>query len=142
MHRLRESDRGAAAVEFAIVVPILLILLLGIIDFGRLFFVQISLKSATMEGARAGSLGYTSSQIDSIVQQSASGVVGVARSGLSEVDVSVSPGQCDVGVQSIDVTAGVDFNWISPLFLFSFFSGAPQPGSLDIEAATEMICEV
>lgn len=49
---LWRSDRGAAAVEFALVVPILLALLLGIIEFGRAYNVQISLTHAARESAR------------------------------------------------------------------------------------------
>lgn len=51
MIRMR-SERGAAAVEFALVVPILLVLLLGIIEFGRAYNVQISLTHAARETAR------------------------------------------------------------------------------------------
>ncbi len=46
------QDRGAAVVEFAIVVPVLLLILFGLIDFGRLFFVQLSAKNAVREAAR------------------------------------------------------------------------------------------
>ena len=55
--RIRErskakDDRGAAAVEFALVLPILLLLLGGIIDFGFAFNTQISLTHAAREGVR------------------------------------------------------------------------------------------
>ncbi|WP_258802877.1 TadE family protein [Pseudarthrobacter sp. NS4] len=46
------SERGAAAVEFAIVLPVLLALLLGIMEFGRAFNTQLSLTSAAREGVR------------------------------------------------------------------------------------------
>jgi Flp pilus assembly protein TadG len=46
------SERGAAAVEFALVVPVLLLLLLGIIEFGRAYNTQISLTHAARETAR------------------------------------------------------------------------------------------
>ncbi len=54
--RLRGSraERGAAAVEFAIVLTVLLLIILGIIDFGRLLFVSQAVKSASREGARVG----------------------------------------------------------------------------------------
>jgi len=50
----RESlpDRGAAMVEFAIISIPLLILVMGIIQFGFLFNAQISIQSAAREGAR------------------------------------------------------------------------------------------
>ncbi|MCM3688699.1 TadE/TadG family type IV pilus assembly protein [Kocuria rosea] len=51
MRRL-QSERGAVAVEFAFVVPLLLLILLGIIEFGRAYNVQISLTHAARETAR------------------------------------------------------------------------------------------
>ena len=46
------DDRGAAAVEFALVLPLLLLLLGGIIDFGFALNTQISLTHAAREGVR------------------------------------------------------------------------------------------
>lgn len=46
------SEKGAAAVEFALVVPLLLILVFGIIEFSRIYNAQISLTNAAREGAR------------------------------------------------------------------------------------------
>lgn len=52
-------DRGAAAVEMAIVLPILLFVVAAIIDFGRAFNAQIMLSNASREGVRMVALGYT-----------------------------------------------------------------------------------
>lgn len=46
------SERGAAAVEFALVVPLLLLLLMGILEFGRIYNAQITLTQAAREGVR------------------------------------------------------------------------------------------
>jgi Flp pilus assembly protein TadG len=48
------SEQGAAAVEFALLLPILLVVLLGTIEFGLAFFTQEVLTNASREGARAG----------------------------------------------------------------------------------------
>ena len=50
-------DRGAAAVEFALVVPLLLLLVFGIIDFSRAYNTRVTLTEAAAEGARALSIG-------------------------------------------------------------------------------------
>lgn len=47
-----KSERGAVAVEFAILLPLLLLLVLGIAEFGRAFNAQITLTNAAREGAR------------------------------------------------------------------------------------------
>ncbi|GGH93152.1 TadE/TadG family type IV pilus assembly protein [Arthrobacter liuii] len=49
---VRPSERGAAAVEFAIVVPVLIMLLLGIMEFSRAYNAQASLSAAAREGVR------------------------------------------------------------------------------------------
>jgi Flp pilus assembly protein TadG len=50
------SERGAAAVEFALVFPLFLLIVLGTIDFGYFFFVSEIVGNAAREGARAGSV--------------------------------------------------------------------------------------
>lgn len=54
----KNNERGAAAVEFAIILPLLMTLLLGIIEFGYLFNQQISLTQAAREGAREYAIHY------------------------------------------------------------------------------------
>lgn len=46
------SERGAAAVEFAILLPVLVMLVMGIIEFGRAYNAQISLTHAARESVR------------------------------------------------------------------------------------------
>jgi Flp pilus assembly protein TadG len=53
IHKSR-SDSGQAIVEFALVLPILIILLLGITDFGIALYDQAVITNASREGARAG----------------------------------------------------------------------------------------
>jgi hypothetical protein len=48
----KTNDCGATAVEFALVAPLLLILLLGIFEFGRAYNAQITLTQAAREGVR------------------------------------------------------------------------------------------
>jgi Flp pilus assembly protein TadG len=46
------SERGAVALEFALLLPILLLLLLGIVEFGRAYNAQITLTQAAREAVR------------------------------------------------------------------------------------------
>lgn len=52
----RRHERGAAAVEFAIVLPVLIAVLCGTIDWGYYFFTRSIVVNASREGARAGTL--------------------------------------------------------------------------------------
>ncbi len=48
----RQREDGQAMVEFALILPIFLLILCGIIDFGWLFYNQLTLNNACREGAR------------------------------------------------------------------------------------------
>ncbi len=62
--RVRWSVRsGAAAVEFACLLPILAVLLLGLWEFGRLIWVQQSVSTAAREGARHAAAGESPAEI-------------------------------------------------------------------------------
>jgi Flp pilus assembly protein TadG len=50
----RRHPRGQALVEFALALPLFLVLLFGIIDFGRIIAMQSAAVSASREGARYG----------------------------------------------------------------------------------------
>jgi Flp pilus assembly protein TadG len=52
-------ERGAAAVEMALVLPVLLIVMGGLIDLGRAFYTQMVLTAAANEGARTVTTGST-----------------------------------------------------------------------------------
>jgi Flp pilus assembly protein TadG len=56
--RNRRRERGAAAVEFALLLPVLLLIVGGIVDFGRFFYTQNITVNASREGARMLALGY------------------------------------------------------------------------------------
>lgn len=53
MNQQASHERGTAAVEFALVFPVLFALIYGLISFGDLLFTQITLSRAVEEGARA-----------------------------------------------------------------------------------------
>lgn len=51
------KDRGAVAVEFGLLLPLLLLIVLGIIDFGFALNTQVTLTQAAREGVRLEALG-------------------------------------------------------------------------------------
>ncbi len=55
----RNGMRGAAAVEFAIILPVLMLLVLGIIDWGYYFFIESVIANCAREAARAGAIAQT-----------------------------------------------------------------------------------
>jgi len=64
----RRKRAGAAAVEFALVAPVFLLLVLGMIEIGRAVMVQQVLTNASREGARRAVLdGATATEVNSFV---------------------------------------------------------------------------
>jgi Flp pilus assembly protein TadG len=61
-HRGRDQ-RGAVAVEFALIMPILLLLVFGIIEFGYMLNRSTVVNNASRDGARVGSLNGTYADI-------------------------------------------------------------------------------
>ncbi|MDG5788472.1 pilus assembly protein [Evansella sp. AB-P1] len=84
--KILKSEKGQGTVELAISLVLLLIILFGIIDFGRLFHANIALNHAGREGARVMSVGSTDTEIVSIIRSQFSGLDS------SKVDVSITPG--------------------------------------------------
>ncbi|MEP6871684.1 MAG: TadE/TadG family type IV pilus assembly protein [Anaerolineaceae bacterium] len=56
LRRLRATETGQSLVEFAMVLPLFLVLLFGLVDFGRAFYSWILITNAAREGARAGAV--------------------------------------------------------------------------------------
>ncbi|NCO32853.1 MAG: pilus assembly protein [Armatimonadetes bacterium] len=69
--RTRRSAAGQSIIEFAIVAPILVLILLGIVAFGQMFSYQLILSNAAREGARVGVLCKTDAEIDAAVRDRA-----------------------------------------------------------------------
>jgi hypothetical protein len=101
-------DRGAAAVEFALVLPLLLLMVFGIVDFGRALNVQIMVTQAAREGARWDALGSSQAQIAQRVSDSAQPLSGVATTVVS----LCGPGS---SAQNGSVTASYSFSYVTPI---------------------------
>ena len=61
--RNASDQRGAAAVEFALLVPFLCLLLFGVIDFGYMLNRDTMINNAAREGVRTASVGGTSAEV-------------------------------------------------------------------------------
>lgn len=87
------DDRGAAAVEFALIIPVLLLLVFGIMEFARLYNEQIELTSAARAGVRSMAIGNNQGA-------AAAAAIDAAPSlspALSTGQVSFAPGACTSG---------------------------------------------
>ena len=126
-------DRGAAAVEFALLLPVLLLLVFGIIDLGRALNAQITLTQAAREGARLAAL--SEANVVSRTQTAATGLSGVT------VTVTACPSGGE-GTSDATVQVSYPFTFITPLGAIAKLFGDSGPGSsLTLTATGVMACD-
>jgi Flp pilus assembly protein TadG len=130
--RGRDRERGAAAVETALVLPLLLLLICGLIDIGRMLNVQISLSAAAREGARWAALNQP-------------GVA--ARVAAAAPDVSPAPATtvtaCPAGAAvgaTATVVATSSYTMITPIGAVAGLVGGSFPGTVTLSARGVMRC--
>lgn len=118
-------DRGAAAVEFAIILPLLLILVAGIVDFGRLLYAEVMVTNAAREGARMLAMGYPASDADARAAAASPnmGVVG-GLGAPSRITCPANPAPTTAASYTVRIAS---FDWLL-LDAFAPIS-APQPES-------------
>lgn len=116
--KCRSSRRGAAVVEFAVVAPVFITLVFGMIEYGRMVMVQQVLTNATREGARRAVLdGATTNEVKTAVEDylESSTITGAT------VTVSPNPPSSAESGDPVTVTVTIGFNqvsWLpSPFFL-------------------------
>ena len=66
-HRIIKSEKGASAVEFALILPILIILVFGIFEFGIAFNNYITITHAAREGARIAAVDLNNPDLKNII---------------------------------------------------------------------------
>ncbi len=116
-------ERGAAAVEMAIVLPLLLLILGGTIDLGRLVYAEIIVANAAREGVRLAALGYPDAAVSTRVAAAAPNIGAVGGLGATAVTpCPASPAPRDTASVTVSTAS---FDWFL-LGAFGFVD-APQP---------------
>ena len=125
MTQRQHDERGAVMVELAIVLPLLIMLLMGIIEFGRAYNTQISLQAAAREGARELALG--KSDVEARVRSAALPVA---------VDSITHSAPCSAtgdGQATVEVKVKNEFTFRIPF--------VPDLGAKTLSATAVMRCE-
>ena len=81
---------GQNTVELALAMGLMLTVLLGMIDFGRAFYVQVGLTNAAREGARCATLGQSGTLCDNVPNCNASNIQAWVRAEQPFLDIPVS----------------------------------------------------
>lgn len=123
LHRYIKNNQGQALVEFALVLPVLLLLTVGAMEFGLAINQYIVLTEAAREGARSAALGATNTTITSVVNAA------VSEIGTSQLTVTISPSSTRVSGNSVTVTVAKPVQAITPLMSPFFPTGFTLQGS-------------
>ncbi len=130
----RRRSRGQELVEFALVLPLLILILFGAIDLGRVFHAAITITNAAREGAR-----YIALHHDEIAAGKNQAVLEAQGAGITITvgDVSVNCpqtvlGECD-RMQPVEVTVSYTFELI--------FSTVLPSATIDLQRTAEMLVQ-
>lgn len=132
--------------EFALVLPFLIAIMLMLIDFGRIGFVQVSVAAAAREGVRTSSLqssGISDGQAFKLYVDSTAPLAANIAQLQSNAILSVDYVACSITStnENTSVTVSTNFNWVLPIELFKFLSpsNATTP-SLTLSSSSSMKC--
>ncbi|MEN6328104.1 MAG: TadE family protein [Syntrophomonas sp.] len=110
MRSLLFREEGQSLVEFAMVLPLLLLLLMGIIEFGRIISAYMVINNLAREGARFAAVGKTDSQITTLLFDER------ATLDQERLEVSFSPVYSDrVKGEPLKVTVNYSVDLITPV---------------------------
>ncbi|TFD25470.1 TadE/TadG family type IV pilus assembly protein [Cryobacterium lyxosi] len=108
--RSKPGERGAAAVEFALILPILLLLVLGLVEFSRVFNVQISLSNAAREGARVMAIENN----PGLARSAATAAAPSVNPSVAEGDITVN--NCTATITTVTMTIDYDVDLLTGFF--------------------------
>lgn len=83
---------GNAAIELALILPLLVILLAGILDYGQIYFTRLTMTNAAREGAR---VGVTLPEADAQGAAITTASTYLANAGVDAAVTATSPSQAD-----------------------------------------------
>ena len=137
---LNARKRGAALVEFALVLPILLLLSMGIIQYGIIFNATNSVSQIAREGGRSAAVNGLKANGDALIEQSVRNAA--ASTGLvvdpTDLTIAISPPPSDPKRAAGEpITVSVTYNMRRKVFLPSMlpqgFSTYTRPSTFMLE---------
>jgi Flp pilus assembly protein TadG len=130
MLRIIRSEKGQAAVELALVLPVLVLLLCGIMEFGRVYDASLVITQAAREGARAGAVGDTDAQVTSAVKTVAGSL------NQNNLSITISPPQSSrTSGDNITVEINYSVQLVAPVI------SKLVPNPFPLSASTTMLVE-
>lgn len=134
-------ETGQSLVEFALVLPIFLLILMAIVDFGWAFRGYIVTTNAAREGARWAVIGAPAAGDDGVIAHTverSSGVLTASQVKTYCNDVVSDLESCGAGA-NVRVEVSYEYHYITPIGgILSFVTGGVLPDPLRITSSTTM----
>lgn len=105
-----KNENGQALVEFAVVLPVLLLLVMGILQFGMMLNSYLTIENASREGARAGIIGDSDAEIQSLIVSTSPGL------DPKNLTITITPDETSrKSGDSLTVTVSYNYNLTVPI---------------------------
>lgn len=130
IRKLVRDNRGQSLVEMALVLPLLIIILFGIIEFGRVFHSYLMITHASREGARVGVVGQSNGDIEQRIQNA-------TTLNLDKLTITITPSDQGARTPGVPLTVLVDYQ----VELFTPILGSILPNPVELQAQTTMRME-
>lgn len=132
--RRGKGEGGQSLVEFALVLPIFLLVLFAIVDFGMAFHAWITVTNSAREGARLGAVRAAAADIDQRVRDTA-GSLG------DDLEVTVTNAEGDPG-ESVVVDVSYGYSLITPVAdILAMISGGNIGDGFTLSSTADMRLE-
>ncbi|WP_199617151.1 TadE/TadG family type IV pilus assembly protein [Paenibacillus alkalitolerans] len=130
IRKFRKDQRGQSLTEFALIVPLLLLLVSGIIDFGRFCYGYLELQMAAQETVRLGGLGRSDSEMESFARD----YLNISDPAKLTITISPPDSQRDSG-DYVTVTLQTPYQFVTPLAndLLTSVSGISAYSTIRVE---------
>jgi len=136
--RPRKREDGQSLVEFALVIPIFLLVLFSIVDFGMAFHAWITVTNSAREGARVGAVHAPAATIEQRVRDTATSL---EQANLS-VTVTNADDQGGQPGESVVVDVSYSYSLITPLAdLLNLVSGGTIANTFTLDSLADMRLE-
>jgi len=130
-HKLRKNQKGQSLLELAIALPVILLIVFGALEFGRIFHSYIIITHAAREGVRIGALGATDAEIINRIREAASLPQANTNLNITRIEPNQSARISGMPL-TVEVTYDVDL--VTPLFS----NILPNPFTLTTQATMRL----
>ncbi len=110
IRRLRKGEHGQALVEMALVLPLFLLLLFGVMEMGRIGYAYVSVNNAAREGGRVATIGGSDDDIRNSINNATTSL------DLANLSINITPTQAlRISGQGVTVQVSYPVQLIIPL---------------------------